>query len=563
MSLRGIDLLLDMLADFGVPYLFGNPGSTELPLMDALVGREKPQYILGLQEIPVLAIAEGYAQASRMPGLINLHISCGLGNAMGMLYNAFRAGSPLVVTAGQQHQRLIFEEPILWGDMVSVASPWTKWAAEVHRVEDIPSAVRRAVQTALMPPTGPVFLSLPVDVQAAPVDAAALDRTPPRLPDQRVRPPQDAVRRAAELLAAAEHPGILVGSRIREADAVAELVAVAERLGAPVIHEATTSHGRSSFPSDHPLAGGFLAFWSPEVREQLARFDVLLVAGMKLMQQYIYHEPARPIPEHIRLIQIDDDPWELNKNYPLEVGLLGHPQPTLADLAVELGRQMTPAQTEAARLRGAACGEAHRAVREALRRQAAEQYAARPMTPLGMMDHLARILPADVAVIEESPTTAAGYFERVGAMKDTSGYFAHRGWALGWGLNCAIGVKLAWPNRPVLALIGDGSAMYGIQGLWTAARYRIPVTFVVTNNREYRILKECARVMRLPAASAGDFLAMDTVDPSVDFVALAQSLGVPARRIDDPEALASAVSQSLSANRLELIEASVRQPAAG
>ncbi|NUQ62294.1 MAG: thiamine pyrophosphate-binding protein [Pirellulales bacterium] len=560
MPARGVDILLDMFAEFGVPYLFGNPGSTELPLMDALVGRDKPQYILGLQEIPVMAIAEGYAQAAGMPGLVNLHICCGLGNAMGMLFNAFRARSPLIVTAGQQHRRLMFEEPILWGDMVSVARPWTKWAAEIQRVEDIPSAVRRAVQTALMPPTGPVFLSLPVDVQAGEVDPATLDLTPPLLPDRHVRPPLAAVHRAASVLAAAANPGILVGSRICEAEAVDELAAVAERLGAPVIHEASTSHGRSSFPSSHPLAGGFLAYWSPDVRDQLAEFDVLLVAGMQLMQQYIYHEPSRPIPEHIRLVQVDDDPWELNKNYPLEVGVAGHPKPALAELAAELDRRMTPAQVEAARARGAARSEAHRAGREALRRQAQGEQDLRPMTPLALMEQLSRVLPADVAVIEESPTTTACYFERVGALRNTSGYFAHRGWALGWGLNFAIGVKLAWPNRPVLALVGDGSAMYGIQGLWTAARYRIPVTLVITNNQQYRILKDCARVMQLPHACAGDFLAMDTVEPAVDFVGLAKALGVPARRIGEPEELAQAVSESLSGGQLQLIEAPVRPP---
>ena len=558
--LRGIDIFLDLLAQFGVPYLFGNPGTTELPLMDALARRRSPQYILGLQEIPVMAIAEGYAQASRMPGVVNLHISCGLGNGMGMLYNAYRSGSPLVVTAGQQRRGLSFEEPILWGDMVSVARPWTKWAAEVQRVEDIPSAVRRAVQTAMMPPTGPVFLSLPVDVQAEEIDPGKLDLAPPRLPDDRVRPPLEAVQQAAAVLAAARNPGILVGSRICEADAVGELVAVAERLGAPVIHEASTSHGRSSFPSAHPLAGGFLAFWSPEVRGQLAEFDVLLVAGMKLMQQYIYHEPWRPIPEHVKLVQIDDDPWELNKNYPLEVGVVGHPKPALAELAAELDRRMTPAELEAAQARGTSRGEAHLAGRESLRREAESLFDVRPIAPLALMECLARVLPADVAVVEESPTTTGCYFERTGTLGNTSGYFAHRGWALGWGLNCAIGVKLAWPERPVLALIGDGSAMYGIQGLWTAARYQVPVTFVITNNTEYRILKDCARVMNLPSAAAGNFLGLDTVEPAVDFVSLAHSLGVPARRVSEPEELAAAVSESLTADKLQLIEVPVRQP---
>lgn len=560
MRSSGIDVLLDMLASYGVPYVFGNPGSTELPLMDALARRDKPQYILGLQEVPAMAIADGFAQASGTVGVVNLHISCGLGNGMGMLYNAYREGTPLVVTAGQQHRRLAFEEPILWGDMLAVARPWTKWAAEVSRVEDIPSAVRRAVQTALLAPRGPVFLSLPVDVQAEPLEVESPESLSAALPDPEVRPPLEAIDRAAGVLAGAKCPGILVGSRIGEADAVGELVAVAERLGAPVIHEATTSHGRSGFPSDHPLASGFLPFWSPDVRQRLEQFDVLLVAGMKLLQQYIYHEPSRAIPEHVRLVQIDEDGWELNKNYPLEVGVLGHPKPALADLAAELGRQMSAAQVSAAQERGKRHAEAHRKSREALRREAQSQYDVRPMTPLCLTDHLARILPENVAVIEESPTTSAGYFERIGVLRNTSGYFAHRGWALGWGLNCAIGVKLAWPERPVLALVGDGSAMYGIQGLWTAAHYRIPVTFVITNNTEYRILKDCARVMRLPEACAGRFVGLDTTEPAIDFVGLARSLGVAAERVTEPEELAQMVAGSLEGDCPRVIEVVVREP---
>jgi benzoylformate decarboxylase len=556
MPRTGIHAFLDLLAGCGVRYLFGNPGTTELPLSDALVGEKRIRYILALQEVPAVAIADGYAQASGSPGIVNVHICCGLGNSMGMLYNAYRSGTPLVLTAGQQDQRMMFEEPILWGDMVGAVRPWTKWACEVRRVEDLPSAVRRAVQTAMAPPTGPVFLSLPLDVQMA--LAEGLDLTPPRLPDIEVRPPAEAIRRAAEVLAAAERPAILVGNRICEAGAVAELVAVAERLAAPVIHEATTSHGRSGFPSDHPLFAAPLPFWSPEVRERLTGFDVVLVAGMKLLQQYIYHEPARAVPEHVRLVQIDDDPWEIGKNYPVEVGVIGHPRPSLAELAGHLDSLMGPEQVAAASRRIAFWTREHRQAREALQREAEDQYAARPMTPLCLMDTLSRILPRDVAVVEESPTTTMGsYFERIGALKNTDGYFAQRGWALGWGLNCAIGVRLAWPDRPVLALIGDGAAMYGLQGLWTAAHYRIPVTFVITNNTQYKILKECADVLKLPEAAARRYEGLDVVSPGIDYVGLARSLGVAARRLTEPEELGETVRASLAGDQPQVIEVPV------
>jgi benzoylformate decarboxylase len=424
----------------------------------------------------------------------------------------------------------------------------------VGQVTDGPSAIRRALQTALTPPTGPVFLSLPLDVQ---MDSAELDLTPPALPDTRVRPPAEAIKKAATVLSQANNPAILVGSRITEADAVDELVAVAERLGAPVIHEASTSHGRLAFPSDHPLSAPPLPFWSPEVRERLAEYDVILVAGMKLLQQYLYQEPARAVPEHVRLVQVDDDPWELGKNYPLEVGVIGHPQPALEELAGLLDSTMTDDRRAAARARAAKLEKDHRQLRESLRRKAEGQFAARPLTPLCVMDHLARVLPRDVAVIEESPTTTGCYFERVGALKNTSGYFAHRGWALGWGLNCAIGVQLAWPQRPVLAIVGNGSAAYGIQGLWTAAHYNLPVTFVITNNTQYKILKDCAGVLKLPQALAGRYESLDIVKPEIDYVSLAKSFGVSAERVTEPEELSQAVSESLAGDRPRLIEVPV------
>ena len=272
-------------------------------------------------------------------GVVNLHISCGLGNAMGMLYNAYREGTPLLVTAGQQDRRLMFEEPILWGQMVEVARPWTKWACEVQRVQDLPVG---------RPPRG---ADRPHAADGAGVPVAAgrcadgarggrhsgcrkngRQECLPHCPTPASARRWTRSSKPPSCSRSAKNPAILAGSRVTERGAMAELVAVAEALGAPVITESGTTHGRLAFPSDHPLNAGGLPLWSPEVRERLDEYDVVLVVGMDLLRQYIYFEPARAIPEHIQLVQIDEDPWQLGKNYPVEVGVIGDTKTALAEL---------------------------------------------------------------------------------------------------------------------------------------------------------------------------------------------------------------------------------------
>jgi benzoylformate decarboxylase len=433
--------------------------------------------------------------------------------------------------------------------MVSVTRPWTKWSVEVQRVEDVPTAVRRAVQTALTPPTGPVFLSLPVDVQLE--SAAGLDLTPPHIPDRRVRPSLDALHKAAEILVQARNPAILAGSRVTEASAVAELVMLAERLGAPVLAEQRTSHGRLPMPADHPLYVGALPLWAPDVRQLLADFDVILVVGMDLLRPFIYLEPARPIPEHTRLIHLDADPWELGKNHPVEVGLLGDPKAGLAELVQRISEIGSADQVRAAAQRREEYAAQRAAEREALLAEMAAQRDQRPMTPFTLMGALSGVLPPNVAVVQEAVTTDNDLLERLGVLSDPSGHFSHRGWALGWGLGCATGVKLAWPDRPVMALLGDGAALYGIQGLWTAAHHHIPVTFLIANNAQYKILKVSGDVMSLPQMVQRNYLGMDLIEPEVDFVSLARSFGVKARRVTEPDELGERIGDSL--NRTEPI----------
>jgi benzoylformate decarboxylase len=553
----GIEVLLEVLSAAGVDHIFGNPGSTELPLNDALVRDSRFNYIFGLHELPLTAMADGFAIASGGLGVVCVHTCCGLGNAMGMLYNAHCAGSPLMILAGQQDRRLRFGDPVLTGEMVEVVRPWTKWAVEVQRLEDLPAAVRRAVQAALTPPTGPVFMSLPVDIQLE--TAPELDLRPPRLPNRRIRPPADALRQAAEMLAQAQNPAILAGSRVVEAGAVNELVALAEVLGAPVMSEQQTSHGRPPVPLDHPLYMSILPLWSPDIRQCLEGHDVIFAVGMNLLRLYIYHEPENPFPEESRLIHLDADPWELGKNYPLDLALLGDPRAGLAELS-QVVTEILPAEgIEAAAARRQVYASQRTAEKERLLSQIDSSWEARPMSPMALMGALALALPPEAAVVEEAATTHYNLLERLGVLNDPAARIAHRGWALGWGVGCAVGVKLAWPEKPVVALLGDGASLYGIQGLWTAAHHRIPVTFVIANNTQYKILKVSGRVMQLPEVVRGNHLGMDLVEPEVDFVALAHSFGVRAHRVTEPDELSQRVRDSLNQTEPTLLDVRIER----
>lgn len=553
--MTGAQAFLHVLAECGVRYLFGNPGSTELPLMDTLAAESRLNYILALHEIAAVSMADGHTQASRTPGVVNVHVSCGLGNSMGMLYNAHCSGTPLILTAGQQDRRLRFGEPVLAGETVTVARPWTKWAAEVQRVDDVPAAVRRAVQTALTPPTGPVFLSLPDDVMMETIESP--DLRPARVPDIRVRPPVEALEQAADLLARAEKPAILGGSRVMEAGAAADLTALAERIGAVVFSEMPTAPARLPIATGHPLYAGALPFWTPDIRRRLEEFDVALVAGMDLLRLYLYHESASPIPGALRLIHLDCDARQIGKNYAVEVGLISDLKAGLAELNKLVGAKLTAEGAETAARRRAEMAARRRAEVRAIWEEIERKKDQRPMEGTVLMGALARVLPEDAVVVDEAVTTNQNTLARLGMPRDPSGHLSHRGWALGWGLGCAMGAKLAWPERPVVALLGDGAAVYGIQGLWTAAHYRIPVVVIVCNNREYKILKMCGSVMGLPNMSAGRYVGMDLRNPEIDFAGLARSLGVEACRVESPDEVSGRVRAALSEDKPVLLDVPV------
>ena len=521
--MSGKRAFLDLLKQEGVEVMFGNPGTTELPLMDAFATENELRYMLGLQEATVMAMADGYAQASGKLGVVNLHVAPGLGNAMGMLYDAQKAGTPILVTAGQHEQSFNTTEPILWADLPTIARPLVKWAAEVHRLEDLPRLVHRAVKTALAPPTGPVFLSLPGDILRADAD---IDLLAPTRVAPRLRGDRDAVEAAAKILASAESPLIMAGDAVAQSRAHAELVELAELLGAPVYTEFVPN--TASFPSSHPLFRGSMVRLAPEVRKILDQHDVLFSVGGDLFTLSL-PSPIDPMPRDITLIHLDVDAWELGKNYAPAVAILADPKGALPDITAAVREHMTSGARARARERLAATSKAIAAEREALKARARALAGASPVQPLALLHGIAETLPEDAIVVEEAISSAPGIRQLIRS-NDPQSYFGLRGGGIGWGLPATMGVKVALPERPVVGLIGDGSAMYTCQGLWTAAHYQIDAVFVILNNTSYRILKQRLHAMRGLAEQADSYVGMELIDPKIDFVGLARSLGIKAER---------------------------------
>ncbi|MEK7445698.1 MAG: thiamine pyrophosphate-binding protein [candidate division NC10 bacterium] len=537
--LSGKQAFLEILVQEGVECMFGNPGTTELPLMDGLARESRIRYILALQESVAVAMADGYAQAGGRLAVVNVHTSPGLGNAMGMLYDALKAGSPLLLTAGQHDQAMNLTEPILWSDLPPVARPYVKWSHEITRLEDLPRAVRRAAKTAFAHPTGPVFLSIPVDVLNAEreIDLLAPTRIAPR-----IRGDAAAVEAAADLLVSATRPILISGDAVAHGDALVEMAEVAELLGAPVYAECVPS--TCSFPFTHPLYRGAFPRLGPPIRTLLMQHDLLFSVGGDLFTLSLPPD-LEPMPEGLPLIHLDTDPWEIGKNYPARVAILGEPKATLPDLAEALRRRLSPAARTEALTRIEEQRRAQRAELDRFRARAQAEAGRNPITPLALMAAVADAVPEDVIVVDETISSGIGLRSLL-RCSDPKSFFGLRGGGIGWGLPAALGIRLAQPARPVVALIGDGSALYTIQSLWTAAHDGIAVVFVICNNASYRILKQRTLALKGFAAQDDRYIAMDLVNPAIDFVGLARSLGVPGEPVEKTADVGPALARGLA-----------------
>ncbi len=481
----GAAALVDALVGAGTRHVFGNPGSTELAILDEIGARNELEYVLCLHEVIAVGAAEGYARVTRRPAVVQLHTTAGLGNAMGMLVNAHVGATPMVVVVGAPARAAAHTEPLLGGDPVSLAAPATKWSWELRTADEIPVVLARAFKVASTPPAGPVVVVAPSDVMHESCEAVAL--TPSWVASD-TRPDPSAIRDAARILIAADAPALVIGDAVRgDGDAV---VAVAELLGAPIYSSYLTE---AVLPLRHPLDAGPLALFDGDAAiAALSVHDTVLVVGAPFPR--VAAMPRRRLAATV--IQIGADPWELGKNVPC-TAILADERAALWELAHELARGVGTRRTPASR---AVSADPHTAVD-------------------GVLQQLASVMPGDALLIDESVSAMSAVARQL--PRAPGSWLRSRGGALGAGLSMSIGAALAEPGRPVVSVVGDGAAMYAIQALWTAAHHALATTFVILDNGGYRILEPSEA-----RHSGRRSWATEIRRPSIDFASLARSMGV-------------------------------------
>jgi benzoylformate decarboxylase len=545
--ITGRSAFLALLKDEGITHLFGNPGTTELPIMHALKDHPDLTYVMAMQESLVVAIADGYSRASGRLVACNVHVAPGLGNAMGSLFNAKFTGTPMILTAGQQEQGHGLMEPVLYGPLVQMAEPLVKWAVEVTRLEDLPRIVRRAAKIATTPPTGPVFISLPGDILNA---EAGIDLGRSTRVDTQVRPSDEALQALTQRILKAQRPVIIAGDEIVKSDALAEAAGLAETLGAPA-YQCSTPYG-AQFLSESPCFMGALSRLQKQVREVLSPYDLMIVLGADPLRMSVYSE-VDPMPDGLSMLQIGLVDWDLAKNYGAEIALKADVKETLRALVPAL-KAAGGAALEARAKQGIAelASKNWTSKRKVLIEQISKAKATSPIDPDWLALQVVEAMPENAILVDEGLTSSRPVLG-LRPHRDRYGYHALASGGIGWGLPASVGVSLANPDRPVVCYSGDGSAMYSIQALWTAAHHKLPLNVVIVNNGGYRIIKQ-----RLLAFHGDDhYVGMDFVDPPADFTGLAKSFGLEAIRISDPGELKAKLSEAFARPGAKLIEVMV------
>jgi benzoylformate decarboxylase len=517
---------VEMLRERGMTTIFGNPGSTELPMLADFP--DDFRYVLGLQEAVAVGMADGFAQASGRPTLVNLHTAPGMGNGMGAIFNAQANKAPLVVTAGQQARSLMTLQANLTNrDAVRMPHPLVKWSYEPPRAEDVPHALARATYMASLPPRGPVFVSIPMDDWAADVDEDAVRHQTGRVVGGRAAPDPAVVRDLATRLEAASNPVMVAGPDIDASGGWNAAVALVDRQRLPVWATPAPGGGRIGFPEGHAAFRGILPPAIGPLSDTLKGHDLVLVVGSSVFPYYP-NIPGSLLPDDTSLVAITSDPDEAARA-PMGDAIVADVALTLVALLAEVG---------------------------ASDRQPPEPLPppepppeSDPMSPSAAVGALADVFPEDGIAVVESPSGTLAVRNRLRLSRPGSYYFSAGG-GLGFGLAASVGVQLAEPDRPVVCVIGEGSVQYAVQAFWSAAAYQVPVTFLVLRNEEYAILKWFAEMESVTGAPGLDL-------PKLESAALASAYGIGSRRVDDPDELREALQAAIAADAPRLVETRV------
>ena len=545
--MRGRFAVVEALRAEGVRYVFGNPGTTESPLMDALDRAPDLKYILAAQEGVAMGMADGYARASGDVPFVNLHIDTGLSNGLSLLFNAYAGGTPLVLSSVNASLAKMADYRT---DLAGLTGHFTKWGAEVTHADQIPSVMRRAFAEARTPPTGPTFVGFAPEALDSEAEISIAPRSDTFV---RAGPDPRAVETAASALTSAQRPLMVVGDRVAQFDAVAAAVAVAERLGARVYG---AGYAEMTFPTGHPQWMGQLPPYARLYPEQLRAADVVLAVGCKVFHDF-FDLPTGVLAPDATLIHMDCNANEINRSQPTDLGILCDPGAGLEELGDALDAAFDSARREAAGERAARIASETAAKRAATQAALRECRSSRPMPPLRMMHELSRVAPEDTVIVDDSISARpilheAFEFSRPGGM-----HSERAGGAIGWGMGAALGVKLAEPDRPVLGVIGDGSAMLSAQALWTASAYEIPAVYAICNNGGYRVLKVNLHAYFEEVLGEPDretsYLGMD-LPQEFDLGAIAAAMGVASERIEDPERIGPAFERALDSGKPALLD---------
>ncbi|WP_247000799.1 thiamine pyrophosphate-binding protein [Halosolutus gelatinilyticus] len=544
----GADLFVDALESYGIDYVFGNPGTTELPIVDA-IGESDLEYVLGLHEDVAVGMASGYAQTRRYHahhddsitpvGVANLHIAPGLAHGLGNLYAASITGAPVVVTAGNHSTDFRHEEPILSGNLVDMAERFCKWSDEVLDVDALPTMLRRAFRVAMTPPTGPVFLALPLDAMLAETDAE-----PERLgaiPNAGSGDPAQ-IDRAADLLVEAENPTMVVGDHVARSgeDAVAAAVELAESMGARVHGEILACE--IDFPTDHEQ---WVSYIPPDenLASTLMDADTLLFVGCSTNTTLTRHEEALVDPE-TTCIHVGDDAWQVGKNQPADAAVVGDPGLVMQELIERVRKRLSEDVVEE-RLEYV---DAIKQMVEATVAQMGEDEA--PDDPRAskaqLVDAMERVA-GDAYIVDEGVTSKYAMLTRWEFAPEQ--YISNKGGGLGYGLPAAIGAAVAEGQRDdprdVVGFVGDGSYLYYPHAIYSAVRHDLDLSVVVPDNRNYRILKDNTLKLMGGEEDDYDFVGMD-FEPPIDLVANAESHGAGAELVETPDAIEDALERALA-----------------